>query len=128
MLDLRCPADPPAAMLADFEKAVSVAASLARHLLLGNTALGLWTSAGNIPVDVGQGHLHRIMRALATVQPQRPDEPPAPAPRDLNLVTQVWIHYQGGTGGRTHGPRPGRSSHVIDVRRLHIPEPLPAHR
>lgn len=116
MLDLRCPADPPKEMLQEFEKAVSLTASLARHLIVNNAAVGLWTSAGNIAANSGQNHLNRIMRTLACVQPQKPDAVPVAPPRVIGRMMHLWIQFQPAASlpGFGNGP----DFHVIDVRKL----------
>lgn len=127
MLDLRCPEAPSPALRERFEKAVSVAATLARILLRQGATVALWTSEGNVPLSEGTRHLQRIMRALAEIQPLAPDAPVIPAPADEHEVSPIWIEYRaeeerpselaGGTG-RGAGRR-----HEIDVRRIVVPEP-----
>ncbi|MCE5231529.1 DUF58 domain-containing protein [bacterium] len=115
MLDLRCPANPPRETLEQFENAVSLAASLARHLIRDNAAVGLWTSAGNIGIGSGTHHLNRIMRTLACVQPQPPDAVAATPPRGLGRMTHLGFQFQ------SAAPFPGLGGadfHVIDVRKL----------
>lgn len=118
MLDLRCPADPPKEMLQEFEKAVSLTASLARHLILGGSAVGLWTSAGNIAVNTGQHHLNRILRTLACVQPQKPDSASVAPPRAIGRTMHLWIQFQPAASLPGFAGGGGTDFHVIDVRKL----------
>ncbi len=73
VLDLRCADPADSAMAADFEKAVSVAATLARHLIGGQHSVALWTTFGRVAPGFGRVQLQRIMRALALLTPQRWD-------------------------------------------------------
>lgn len=120
MLDLRCPADPPGEMLLEFEKAVSLTASLARHLIRGGSAVGLWTSAGNIGVNTGQHHLNRILRTLACVQPQNPDSIPVAPPRASGRMLRLWIQFQPAASLPGFAGGGGLDFHAIDVRKLKI--------
>jgi uncharacterized protein (DUF58 family) len=54
---------------AAFERAVSVAASLAHDLIVGGHAVKLVSRAGVIPAGVGVEHLARIMYRLSVVEP-----------------------------------------------------------
>ncbi len=120
MIDLRCPAEPPAEMLGEFEKTVSLAASLARHLLRGGGAVGLWTSAGNISVGTGPRHLNRILRTLACVQPQKPDSVPVVPLRAMGRMTHLWLQFQPAATLPGFAGSGGTDFHVIDVRKLKI--------
>ncbi|MEN6625771.1 MAG: DUF58 domain-containing protein [Candidatus Sumerlaeia bacterium] len=121
MLDLRCPLDPPQALCLEFEKAVSLAASLARQLIRNGAAVGLWTSAGNIGINNGPYHLNRILRTLACVQPQPPDAVPVAPQHGLGRLMHLWIQFQPAASLPGYGGRGGPDFHVIDVRRLKIP-------
>ena len=120
---------PTAGLLADFEKAVSITATLARILLREESTVGLWTSSGNIPLAAGARHLRRIMRALAQIQLQPPEALrvyPEPGSR---AITQIWIQYHG-AGQRPAGaaaPTSGAGRrHTIDARKVALGEDPPA--
>jgi len=73
-----------------FEKALSVAASLARHYVEDDLSVGLWTAGGKVPFGRGEKHLHRIYRALATLEIDALD-PRAPYTQPSSLCQQIWI-------------------------------------
>jgi uncharacterized protein (DUF58 family) len=52
-----------------FERAVSIAASLAYHWLMLNHGVEIQTVDGSIPMEKGQAHLLRILRFLGTLEP-----------------------------------------------------------
>jgi uncharacterized protein (DUF58 family) len=52
------------------EYAVTAAASLGRHLLLDDRAVGVLTQGRSLPVDRGPRHLMRLLEFLAVVRPQ----------------------------------------------------------
>jgi uncharacterized protein (DUF58 family) len=83
VLDTAVPDKASAADLALFEQRVSQAASLAYHLSLKQDCLvGLTVGAEVIPARTGDAHLHRMLRALALVEPRPGDRrksPPMPA-------------------------------------------------
>lgn len=101
MLDLRCPLKRPPQLLRDFEKAVSLTATLSRELLNGGAMVGLWTTIGNVPVSIGPGQTQRIMRALAQVEPQDPATRPVLPERDPGVV-ELWVEFMqpGSSGAR----------------------------
>ncbi len=121
MLDLRCPRQPSAALIADFERAVSLAATVAKLLLDQSHSVGLWTTMGNVPIALGQSHLRRLMRTLAEVVPQAPDAPVAAPDKATQTVAEIWIDYHrpGDITARPEMviPRSPRSQ-VIDARNL----------
>ncbi len=122
MLDLHMPPASGTAQEEDFEKAVSVAASMARMLLRRNAEVGLWTSMGNVPVSGGPEHLMRLLRALAQVQPILTDEPGVPpAGKGVN-VDDIWIEYLPGgrSGGAGNDEKMGPRNLVIDARRVQV--------
>jgi uncharacterized protein (DUF58 family) len=72
VLDTSVPKKATPQDLALFEQRVSKAASLAYHLLLKQDFLvGLSLGAEVIPAQGGDAHLHRMLRALALVEPRR---------------------------------------------------------
>jgi uncharacterized protein (DUF58 family) len=123
VIDPRVPADPPDGLLDDFEKAVSVAASLAHDYLGRGIAVGLWTGRGHIPIGNGPRQLQRVMAALARIEAD-PGGQQAPAlDPEAGHVTTCWIDFQGPP------PRPRARSAAwplerrIDARRVAWPEP-----
>lgn len=61
-----------------FERAVEMAASLARHFIREGADVELVTPSARITPGAGPGHLYRILGELAVVEPSGPgDEPPA---------------------------------------------------
>jgi uncharacterized protein (DUF58 family) len=118
MLDLRMPADPAPALSREFEKAVSVAATLAAMLIRQDAMTGLWTSMGHVPAGSGPLHLQRILRALALVQPQPPDAAPCPLDADSAQVSEIWIQYRepAGAAPRNGSARNGPARHILNVR------------
>jgi len=128
MLDLHAPAPPSEGLLADFEKAVSITATLARTLLREEAAVGLWTSTGNIPLAAGPRHLRRIMRALAQIQLQPPEARRVYPEANGHGVTQIWIEYHP-AGARPAGaagpPRGADRRYTIDVRKVAVSEDPP---
>ena len=101
MLDLRCPVKLSPAMAREFEKAISLTATLARMLLNQGAMVGLWTTIGNVPISIGPNQTQRIMRALAQVVPQSPSLRPILPERDPGVV-ELWIEYMqvGSLGSR----------------------------
>lgn len=90
VLDFNCPAEPSLAEIEQFEKSVSVAASLAKFFLDRGFETALWTVAGSVPKSLGEGHLKRIMRALALIDIEKFKAAPA-FPAAAPDVIQVWI-------------------------------------
>ena len=122
MLDLHFPPGAGRTQEADFEKAVSVTASLARMLIRRGVNVGLWTSAGNVPVHGGADHLMRILRALAQVQPL-PPAAPAVAPAALaEHVDEIWIEYLPhgvhSKDAASSGAGRGAQRTIVDARRV----------
>lgn len=70
ILDTRVPDPAPAGAGETFEKAVSLAASLAAHFLEGGAGIEFLTQEEYVPRGTGIDHLYRILRRLATVQPR----------------------------------------------------------
>lgn len=126
MLDLRCPENPSPAILADFEKAVSVAATLARMMLQQGARVALWTTLGNVPHSTGMRHLQRIMRALAQVEPLTPTARPVTPEAAEKETVEVWLEYLPASGPEAFKPEPairrGRNHRSIDVRKIEIPQ------
>jgi uncharacterized protein (DUF58 family) len=87
-LDTAVPQEATQADLNLFEHGVSQAASLAYHLLTRqDVVVGLSLGEEVIPPDRGNGHLHRMLRALAVVEPRRGGQrKPAPAPVDCLTI------------------------------------------
>ena len=85
VLDTFVPTKTTSSELNFFEERVSKAASLAYHLLKTQDCLvGLSVGDEFIPLQRGDSHLHRMLRALALVEPQhvikkQPPTPPADA-------------------------------------------------
>jgi uncharacterized protein (DUF58 family) len=52
----------------NFEKAIILAASVAKLLLEGDYQVQLVTASGKVPYDTGVTHLYRILRALAVLE------------------------------------------------------------
>lgn len=129
MLDLRGPAQPGPALAADFEKAVSVAATLARLMLQQGARVALWTTLGNVPHGTGMRHLQRILRALAQVEPQPPETRPTLPEAAEKQTVEVWIDFLPTAGPEAFKPEPAvrRSANhrVIDVRKLEMPQEPP---
>lgn len=129
MLDLRCPPQPGPALVAEFEKAVSVAATLARLMLQQGARVALWTTLGNVPHGTGMRHLQRILRALAQVEPQAPETRPAAPEASDKQTVEVWIEFLPAGGPDAFKPEPAvrRSPvhRVIDVRKLDLPQEPP---
>jgi uncharacterized protein (DUF58 family) len=128
ILDLRC-ADPQAtAQGDDFEKAVSLTASLARHLLQHDCSVALWTSYGRVAMGAGRLQLQRILRALACVTPQSWEaEIPFMENEPLEVVS-LWVAFQdleARPAGVDRGFRRPPGTRLIDVRRLNLAEPNP---
>jgi uncharacterized protein (DUF58 family) len=88
--DFRAPETPDEARIEEFERGLSLIASLAKHFIDDGYEVGLWTRAGTVPQGVGVGHLRRIMRALALAEiesfTQGGDRPPT----QLDCA-DVWI-------------------------------------
>lgn len=93
-LNFKSPAAPTAQDAERFERAISVAASLARELTDGGAEVGLWTAAGSIELGRGAGHLRRIMRALALIEIGECREPRA-APRLEPGCGLLWVGEPG---------------------------------
>jgi len=75
-----------------FEQNVSKAASLAYHLLLKQDFLvGLSLGAEVIPPQGGDAHLHRMLRALALVEPRQGErkQPVPPPPDALTIIVSA---------------------------------------
>lgn len=79
ILDTHIDARAPASCEADFEKAVSLASSLAAHFLHEGAGMEFLTPQEYVPRGKGVEHLYRILRSLAVVQCERT---PLPAPPD----------------------------------------------
>lgn len=62
---------------AHFEQAVTYAAGLARLLISEGYEVSLVTAEGSVPHGTGSGHLHRILRTLATIELGTSARPPA---------------------------------------------------
>ncbi len=120
MLDLRCPAEPAESLLLDFEKAVSLTASLARHLLRETTAVGLWTSAGTIPEGQGAAHLRRLLRTLARVQPQPQGGAAGPWPRGPGSTRKLWVEYYARPALPPFVERASPDTHILDARQVDL--------
>jgi uncharacterized protein (DUF58 family) len=89
VLDTSLPKETAPADLDLFEKDVSKAASLAYHLLKRHDFLvGLSLGDEMIPPQRGEAHLHRMLRSLALVEPQREKrkQPVSPPPDALQIV------------------------------------------
>jgi uncharacterized protein (DUF58 family) len=128
ILDLR--SDDPEATAADpaFEKAISVAASLARHLLQRHCSVALWTTYGRVPMGSGRVQLQRIMRALARVVPQDWEAEIPFMETENREVATYWIVFQDPQStprGVDRGFRRPHNTHVIDVRRMAAAETKP---
>ena len=129
MLDLRCPDNPSAALLADFEKAVSVTATLARMMLKQGAMVALWTTVGNVPRGNGIRHLQRILRAMAQVEPMTPQAKVAPPELNDREAIEVWVDFMpvGGEGAFQPEPvvRRAPNHRVVDARKIEMPEDPP---
>ena len=68
VLDTRCHASPGNPCKADFEKAVSLAASIAAHFLEEGASMAFLTPQEYVPRGTGIEHKCRILRSLALVQ------------------------------------------------------------
>jgi uncharacterized protein (DUF58 family) len=88
VLDTSVPKEATAADLALFEQGVSKAASLAYHLLLKQDFLvGLSLGSEVIPAQGGDAHLHRMLRALALIEPRQGEQQQAaPLPADALAI------------------------------------------
>ena len=71
ILDTRIPHQATAGSQDDFEKAVSLAASLAAHFLEEGAGLEYLTPYEYVPRGTGTDHLYRILRSLAVVRYER---------------------------------------------------------
>jgi len=71
ILDTRIPHQATAGFQEDFEKAVSLAASLAAHFLEEGAGLEYLTPYEYVPRGTGTDHLYRILRSLAVVRCER---------------------------------------------------------
>lgn len=111
LLDFPIPEEQPTpAEAGEFEMALSVAASLARHYIDLARSVGLWTAGGEVPSGDGANHLRRIYRALATLEIETLD-PRAIRPRPTLNRQQIWIAAGvGRVGEPTFGPAAGQSS------------------
>jgi uncharacterized protein (DUF58 family) len=69
VLDNGLPDPADAAQSEAFERAVVMAASIAHHLLRAENQVELLTRSGRVPVSAGPQQVHRILRALAVVEP-----------------------------------------------------------
>lgn len=91
LLDFPIPeGQPTPAEVGEFEMALSVAASLARHYIDEARSVGLWTAGGEVPFGDGANHLRRIYRALATLEIETLD-PRAIRPGPALNRQQIWI-------------------------------------
>jgi uncharacterized protein (DUF58 family) len=88
VLDSAVPHKATASDLALFEQRVSQAASLAYHLSMKQDYLvGLTVGAEVIPARTGDAHLHRMLKALALVEPRQGDRrQPPPIPADAHVI------------------------------------------
>jgi uncharacterized protein (DUF58 family) len=68
ILDTEIPHKPPEESEESFEKAVSLAASLAAHFLKEGAGMEFLTQQEYVPRGTGIEHLYRILRSLAVVQ------------------------------------------------------------
>ncbi|MBN1570063.1 MAG: DUF58 domain-containing protein [Acidobacteria bacterium] len=71
ILDTRMDSPAPESCEADFEKAVSLAASIAAHFLNDGAGMEFLTPNEHVPRGTGVQHLYRILRSLAVVQYER---------------------------------------------------------
>ena len=89
VLDTSVPKKATPADLAVFEQRVSKAASLAYHLSMKHDFLvGLSLGAEVIPAQTGDAHMHRMLRALALVEPWQ-GEQRKPMPPQADAMTIV---------------------------------------
>lgn len=63
------PGNDPGPLLDDFERAVTLTASLADHFLRDGMTVRLLTATGEVPFGTGRDHAASILRALALVKP-----------------------------------------------------------
>ena len=77
----------------DFERAVSCLASVARELLNHGYQVEALTRAGRVPFDQGQGHLMRILRAMALIELEEWDSGSRALPRPDSDSLALWFDY-----------------------------------
>jgi uncharacterized protein (DUF58 family) len=121
MLDLQLPPEGETVLEEDFEKAVSVTASLARMLIRRGMNVGLWTSIGNVPVEGGPEHLMRLLRALAQVQMIARESPIVAPAKIEDHIDEFWIEFRSRRHPSAGQPfATGARRSVIDARRVHV--------
>jgi uncharacterized protein (DUF58 family) len=79
ILDTRISVGDPAERHERFERAVSLAASIAAHFLKDGAALEFLTPQEYVPRGTGIDHLYRILRSLAVVQYESTTSAPEPS-------------------------------------------------
>lgn len=125
MLDARQPLDGPqaAAQDRDFERAISVTATLAQYLIERGVMVGVWTPLGTLSHSIGRIHLRRILRMLAQLTPLPPDAHTAtPAPQEHEALA-IWIEFlpPEQRASRRHLLRAhGGEHHAVDTRRIQV--------
>ncbi len=96
VLDPRRPKSPPGGWDAEFELAVSEAASVALQLLARGHRVGLVLGSDVVAPGVGPSHRRAILTALALVEAREDAAPPAPVPHAVAV-------YPVGVGSRPAG-------------------------
>lgn len=85
-----------------FERAVVLAASLAKYLLDSDHQVQLITGAGKVPFGTGISHVHRCLRALAGMELFTPERHPFHLPPPEADSVNVFIHYDAGREDRVY--------------------------
>lgn len=102
VLDYRCPPSPTDEDREQFERAISVTASIAKYFLDESYEIALWSAAGAAPRGAGPPHVSRIMTALALIEIEafQAETPIPPAPHGW---PDIWITPHGERGGAGPG-------------------------
>jgi uncharacterized protein (DUF58 family) len=124
MMDLRTTLPMTDAGREQFEKAISVAATLARYLIERHCSVAFWTTMGRVPMGVGRNQLLRVLRAMARLAAQPWDARLPPLEPDSAEIPSLWVLFQdpdampAGVGPSI--PR-GARARLIDARKIQAP-------
>ncbi|MFH0794354.1 MAG: DUF58 domain-containing protein [bacterium] len=124
LLDNRLSGDIRAEVEADFERAIIVAASLARDLLHDGYQVQLVTASGSIPFDTGSQHLMRILRALALLDLEDAGAPMHGFFAADSDSRNYFLHYH----GEADLVSLGSNFHLVDLRGWKLPSPEPENK
>lgn len=91
LLDNGVPAQWHSAVHKDFENAVILTASLARHLIETGFEVGVVTTGATLSVGQGAAHLLAMMRHLALIQLEKP----SPLPKIQQTILWISFHSHG---------------------------------